>query len=134
MADEPLKQELTQLMDSSESFAALDPVKRGELKNTILNLPERQMRQVAEQLKDEKQKLATNDDELVEIGEEARNEARTLHALYLKSQRDVERKESESSSETILKQLVQQKKTGCMGLIVVMFLPMAAIISHHFFF
>lgn len=133
MTDEQLKQELTQLMDSSESIAALDPVKRGDLRDKIMHLPEKQMRQVAEQLKDEKQKLAENDERLVKIGEEARNESRTLHTLSLKSQREVERKESDASSESVLKQLSHTKKAGCMGLMMIMTLPTVAALFHHIF-
>jgi|WetSurMetagenome_2_1015567.scaffolds.fasta_scaffold334782_2 hypothetical protein len=104
-----LKKELGDLLDDAQSVQSLDPLKRGALKDKLLSLPDKNMRQAVEQLRDEKVKMAKAASEITKMSVEARNEARALHSLALKEQRKGEALESEDESELILEGLKKEK-------------------------
>jgi uncharacterized membrane protein YgaE (UPF0421/DUF939 family) len=128
MPSEELKNELSGLLDDAESVKSLDAMARGELKDRLLSLPDKGMRQVIEQLKDEREKLAAVGKEITAMNTEAKNEARTLHALMAREQREGEAIESNEQSESILKDLHKEapEKKGVMKRMALLIALLAA--------
>lgn len=130
MANTELKNELTELLENAESVKSLEPMKRGALKDKLLSLPDKGMRQAVEQLKDEREKLTVATEEMRKMSAEARNETRTLHALSMNERRKEETVESHEQSEEILEGLKKEnggeKKGDGGGLLAAGLLLLAA--------
>jgi|GEM_PF-3028721 len=123
MPDEELKNELKLMLDNSRSIQTLPPMERGALKDKMLSLPEKKMRQAIEQLKDEMEKLAAVGDEILALTTEAKNQAKSMQTVIMKEQRKKEAVESGKQSEEILNGLKKEggakKKKGLPILIMV---------------
>lgn len=129
-----LQNQLTQLMESSPSYLSLDVMKKGEMKIRLMSLPELQMQQAVEVFLDEQKKMSSVEKEISDASGSVKQQGRRLHTLLLQKKTEEEQKESSRSSEEILKQLpAAARKKACMGMIVVLVLPVGAILFTHFF-
>lgn len=134
MPNTDLQNQLTQLMESSPSYLTLDVMKRGEMKIRLMGLPELQMQQAVEVFLEEQKKMFSVEKEILDASGSVKQQGRRLHTLLLQNQSEEEQKESSRSSEEILKQLpAAVRKKACMGMVVILVLPVGAILFTHFF-
>lgn len=134
MPNTELQNQLTQLLETSPSYLSLDVMKKGEMRMKLLSLPEEQMHQAIEVFLEEQKKMYTVEKEISDASGTVKQQGRRLHTLLLRNQTEEEQKESSRSSEDILKQLPSAvRKKACMGMVVVLVLPIGAILFTHFF-
>lgn len=132
MPDEELKNELKLLLDNSRSIQTLPPMKRGALKDKMLSLPEKKMRQAIEQLKDEMEKLTAVGDEILALTTEAKNQTKSMQTVIMKEQRKKEAVESGKQSEEILNGLKKEgsaKKKKRLPILIMVALASIALLA-----
>lgn len=134
MPNTELQNQLTQLLETSPSYLSLDVMKKGEMKMKLLSLPEEQMHQAIEVFLEEQKKMYSVEKEISDVSGSVKQQGRRLHTLLLQKKTEEEQKESSRTSEDILKQLPSAvRKKACMGMVVVLVLPIGAILFTHFF-